>query len=244
MAAITLVVPILAGKAEAHARFCQAILTTRRDEHTRSRRNLGIVRERAWAQHLPDGSTGILMRVEGPGATDFQQAQVRSADPYDHWFLEQAREINGDSYYDEPKAPEPGYDITTNAPDQHREISYLVPVPEDCVDAWWEWTRDLEGMQRMELLMSRERARIHRETVWMVQLPNLKAAAYYMQGASALDELQKLFLSHDPFDRAFSTRAREIYRVDVTEEASLMPPTLRFAWDADSPPVQQRMPAY
>ncbi len=85
--------PILPGKVEAWREFCREI-GEHPNEHAASRRRLGIRRETAWLQQVPQrGSLAVVVwEVEEPGRV--YTGLEASDDPYDRWFAARLEQIN------------------------------------------------------------------------------------------------------------------------------------------------------
>ena len=85
--------PILPGKVEAWREFCREI-GEHPNEHAESRRRLGIRRESAWLQQVPQrGSLAVVVwDVEAPNRV--YEGLEMSDDPYDRWFARRLEQIN------------------------------------------------------------------------------------------------------------------------------------------------------
>ena len=91
---ITLITPILPGKAEAWRRFVQELMEVRRAEYEESRRRLGITSEQAWiAETLHVAVAIITIDARQP---EQLITQLATSDlPFDRWFREQLLTLQG-----------------------------------------------------------------------------------------------------------------------------------------------------
>jgi hypothetical protein len=91
---VTLITPILPGKAEAWRRFVQEMMGVRRAEYEESRRRLGITGEQAWiAENLHAAVAIITIDVHQP---EQLITQLATSDlPFDCWLREQLLTLQG-----------------------------------------------------------------------------------------------------------------------------------------------------
>ena len=91
---ITLITPILPGKAEAWRRFVQELMEARRAEYEESRRRLGITGEQAWiAETLHMAVAIITIDTHQP---EQLISQLATSDlSFDRWLREQLLTLQG-----------------------------------------------------------------------------------------------------------------------------------------------------
>lgn len=91
---ITLITPILPGKAEVWRRFVQEMMEARRAEYEESRRRLGITSEQAWiAETLHMAVAIITIDAHQP---EQLITQLATSDlPFDRWLREQLLTLQG-----------------------------------------------------------------------------------------------------------------------------------------------------
>lgn len=94
MECITWFAPILPGKLEAWKAFDAEMTGPRREEHDRSRKRIGAVREVASLMQTPQGDFVCLFQEAKDLAKAFQGI-AQSDDPYDVWFRNNLIEIHG-----------------------------------------------------------------------------------------------------------------------------------------------------
>ncbi len=94
MSSIVLAIPIVTGKLEAWRRFCQELSGSRLQNYVRSRRRLGITRERMELIETPFGSKAVNTIEAGDIGSVFAQIAT-SDDPFDHWYRERLYELHG-----------------------------------------------------------------------------------------------------------------------------------------------------
>jgi hypothetical protein len=91
---ITLITPILPGKAEAWRRFVQEILEVRRAEYEESRRRLGITGERAWIAETLHAAVAIIT-IDTCQPEQLITQLAASDLPFDCWLREQLLTLQG-----------------------------------------------------------------------------------------------------------------------------------------------------
>ncbi|MFW6070048.1 MAG: hypothetical protein ACOC9X_03290 [bacterium] len=94
MAELTVVAPLLPGRAEAWRRFCQEVRGRRRAEYEVSRTTLSISRESAWLLYTPCGNLALIS-VEAAEPYAALQELASSERPFDRWFRRHLWEICG-----------------------------------------------------------------------------------------------------------------------------------------------------
>lgn len=94
MECITWFAPILPGKLEAWKAMVEELNGPRSEEHDRSRKRVGLVREVAGLMQTPEGDFVCLFHEAEDLAKTFQLLAT-SDDPYDQWFREKVAELHG-----------------------------------------------------------------------------------------------------------------------------------------------------
>ena len=94
MASLGIAIPILPGKTEQWKHFNQEMAGPRHSEYEASRKRLGETREVAYLQHTPQGDMAVIY-TEAQDVQRFLEGQAMPQEPYEVWFLEQAKEIHG-----------------------------------------------------------------------------------------------------------------------------------------------------
>lgn len=77
--------PILPGKTEAWKAACAEIAGPRRQEYLQARRNLGITKEVACLQQMPDGDLAVVY-IEANDTSRILQDMVEATDTFHMWF--------------------------------------------------------------------------------------------------------------------------------------------------------------
>lgn len=94
MPAIGFVVPILPGKVDEHRQLDEELMGSRYTEYQESRKRLGIRREAAWHQEMPNGTVAVVyIEADDPGAA--MAGMGSSEEPFDRWFRERIQDIFG-----------------------------------------------------------------------------------------------------------------------------------------------------
>ena len=84
--------PILPGKTEAAREFIRTVLGPRSAEWADFQQRQGVVQETYFLQESPDGD---MIIVSGEGDWIPPSEFIDPDNPFDQWFVEQVREING-----------------------------------------------------------------------------------------------------------------------------------------------------
>jgi hypothetical protein len=86
--------PVLPGKTEQARAFAKELMGTRRREFDESQARVGATRETWSLQSTPDGDF-VLVWFEAPDIEKVFATLGESTDPFDVWFRQQVKEING-----------------------------------------------------------------------------------------------------------------------------------------------------
>ncbi len=106
MASLGSAFPILPGKTEQWKHFCQEMAGPRRSEYEASRKRLGMTREVAYLQQIPQGDLAVVY-IEAQDIQRVFQGFATSKDPFDVWFVQQVKEIHGVDFTQPPAGPLP-----------------------------------------------------------------------------------------------------------------------------------------
>jgi hypothetical protein len=226
MGTVTFLAPIT--HLDDHKRLCQDMMA-RPEDHARSRHDLGIDKERAYYQRMPDGSTGLIVHLEGSGAEEMMQHLANSMDPYDRWFRERIADVHGMNLAEGvPPMPKPAVLLDTAASKNQRSTAFAAPLPADEVDDFWHFTKELRARQP-EHKASREQAGITRECVHLGETPQGPMVLAYFEGISSLAR-SGLLQSESAFDRWFFDRVGRLHHVDFRKVAAQMDNTIALDW--------------
>lgn len=91
---MTLILPILPGKAEAWRRLCQQLLGSRKAHYDDWRRRLGIRRERLWLTRIAGGEVAVA-HLETEDWEKAVKELARSEEPFARWLKANIRDIHG-----------------------------------------------------------------------------------------------------------------------------------------------------
>lgn len=84
--------PILPGKL---GQWREMVSELRRsDEHARSMKAKGLLREDVWLQQTPFGDT-VILYMEGEDLASYMKKVFESHEPFDRWFAQQLAEVHG-----------------------------------------------------------------------------------------------------------------------------------------------------
>jgi hypothetical protein len=95
MQTIAFAAPLLPGKTDADREALASIANgDRRPDHEASRRRVGITRESVWMQSTPSGDVAVVV-IEAPDVQAAMMGLATSEEPFDRWFREHIRDVNG-----------------------------------------------------------------------------------------------------------------------------------------------------
>jgi hypothetical protein len=106
MASLAMTLPLLPGKTEAWQRWAQEISGARLSEYQASRKRLGIIQERSFLQHTPQGDIAILS-IEAKDIARALGGLATSQDPFDVLFRQKTEEFFGLDLTQPPSGPLP-----------------------------------------------------------------------------------------------------------------------------------------
>ena len=114
MQSVAFAVSLLPGQAEA-ARVALASCWSgaRKEAYQDARRRAGIIREAVWIQPAPGGDVAVVY-LEADDLATALTILGTSAEPFDRWFRDHARQIHGIAWEEEFTAPELVLDFDTS----------------------------------------------------------------------------------------------------------------------------------
>lgn len=89
---LAFVAPVMPGAEDKGRAFAKEAFQNRLQEHTASRRQLGVTREFIMLNHTPDGDV-IAVYLEGDDPVEGNRRFAESRSEYDVWFKDQCKEI-------------------------------------------------------------------------------------------------------------------------------------------------------
>ncbi len=90
-----LAAPILPGQVKDWQNWMKELSGPRKEEFRKFNARHGITSHRAWLQTGPDGSSTVIVVVEGPGADTMMAEAATSKDPFDIYFREHVSAAHG-----------------------------------------------------------------------------------------------------------------------------------------------------
>jgi hypothetical protein len=106
--------PLLSGQTETNRiALASCWVGARKEAYQDARRRAGITREAVWIQPAPHGDVAVVYLEADDLATAFTILGT-SAEPFDRWFREQARQVHGIALDDGFTAPELVLNFDTN----------------------------------------------------------------------------------------------------------------------------------
>ena len=106
MASLAMTLPLLPGKTEGWRRWAQEMSMARRSEFQASRKRLGIIQERSFLQHTPQGDV-VILSLEARDITQTLGGLATSQDPFDVLFRQKTEEFFGLDLTQPPSGPLP-----------------------------------------------------------------------------------------------------------------------------------------
>jgi hypothetical protein len=103
MSTLLLALPLPPGGAEKFEGFIKQV-NTKLDEHTKSRRSLGVTQEVCAIQDMPDGGKLFILCLGGEDPAKANQLFAESQQAYDRWFKDNAGPIMN-ANFDQPLPP-------------------------------------------------------------------------------------------------------------------------------------------
>lgn len=230
---IAFCVPVLPGmEAEHREDMAAAEHGDKRDQHTASRRRAGITVEKAWHQETPDGTLGIVY-IEADDLGDAFRSFATSQDPYDAWFRDHAKRINGVDLTEEFPLPELVLDWTSRsgAGATTQMTAYAAPILPGKEGTERGYHASVTSGDRADdYSASRTAAGVTRESAWLQETPMGLVAVGVMEAVDLEAAMGFLATSDQSFDRYFRDTVREVHGIDF--EDGFPPPELILDWSA------------
>jgi len=105
MGAMAMAAPIVPGKEDVWAEFADQLGGARKAEFADFNSRHGITDHRAWLQKNPDGSSVVIVVIDGPGAESLMGEFATSDNEFDKWFAEKVAEVHGFDFSAPPPPP-------------------------------------------------------------------------------------------------------------------------------------------
>lgn len=229
---IAFCVPVVPGmEAEHRQDMAAAQGGDKRDQHTASRHRAGITVEKAWHQETPDGTLGIVY-IEADDLGDAFRFLATSQDPYDAWFRDHAKRINGVDLTEEFPLPELVLDWNSRsgAGATTQMTAYAAPILPGKEGTERAYHASVAGDRSADYTASRAAAGVTRESAWLQETPMGVVAVGVMEAVDLEAAMGFLATSDQPFDCYFRDTVREVHGIDL--EDGFPPPELIFDWSA------------
>ncbi|NNC74194.1 MAG: hypothetical protein HKN93_01660 [Acidimicrobiia bacterium] len=230
---IAFCVPVLPGmEAEHRVDMAAAEGGDKEDLHTASRRRAGIRVEKAWHQGTPDGTLGIVY-IEADDLDEAFRSLATSDDPYDAWFRDHAKRINGVDLSKGFALPELMLDwvspsVVGATVQMMAYASPILPGKEGTERSYHASVAG--GLRTDEHRASRTAAGVTREAAWLQDTPMGPVAVGVMEAEDLETAIRFLATSDLPFDQYFRDTVREVHGIDF--EDGFPPPELILDWSA------------
>ncbi|MDQ3927686.1 MAG: DUF6176 family protein [Chloroflexota bacterium] len=237
MKSLAVAVPLAPGMIEELRRFGAEVQGPRRNDHTESRRNLGITKELCFVQPTPQGDIFVLY-LEGENPVEANKEFAASNSPYNLWFKEQARPIFAPTGVDfsQPIPPISEQLFEWDDParnDEGRTLQpgvIVVPILPGKSETFREAVASIRQERRSAHQESRKRLGIYAERVWIENTPQGDLLLGYFEA----EDLQRVFTglatSQEPYDVWFRELNKEIVGVDLSQPLPVPPPELVLDW--------------
>lgn len=218
--------PVLPGK---EASSVAAVLRGRKAEHEESRRNAGLVMERAFEQPTPMGTFTVVYLEADHSVEDSMAAVNCSGLAIDRDFLAAVREVHGIDMTQAPAGPPPeivGEWLDPDVRDRRRGLAFCAPLLPGRTDAGRAFAREAFVTRRAELAESRRALGQNVELVVLHSTPAGDIICVYLEGDDPVDGNRRFAASQRPYDVWFKQQLGTIF-----------PPEIDF--NQPVPPVRQ-----
>lgn len=228
-----LVFPVLPGK-EPLVREVADEMKRRRSEYEESRQRAGTSLERAYLQRNPDGSSLVVVYLEGNRSFGESMKILLSSDsPIDRYFFEKNSEATGIDFYGGAPGPEPelvGQWIAPGATGHGRGLAFAAPLRPGKADAGRQFAQEAFVNRKTELTESRLAKKGLREEVFLNQTPMGDIIVVNVEGDDPLEENRQFAASNSPYDRWFKDRCKEIFPEYVDFDQPVPANEELFSW--------------
>jgi hypothetical protein len=207
------VFPVRPGK---DARDVIRVVEARRDQHTASRRRMGVHMERGFEQVTPVG-TFMVAYVESDRPFGITAAEVSQSELEAE--LELAAAMNEITGFDASKPGEPSELLADWVDDavtgRKRGLAFFAPIRPGAIEAGRQFAKEAYVERRDELAASRRRLGITQETVTLNRTPIGDVVCVYLEGDDPVDGNRRFAESRADYDVWFKDQAATIFLPDI-----------------------------
>jgi hypothetical protein len=207
------VFPVQSGK---DPRDVIRVVEARRDQHTASRRRMGVHMERGFEQVTPMG-TFMVAYVESDRPFGITAAEVSQSELEAE--LELAAAMNEITGFDASKPGEPSEllaDWVDDAvKDRKRGLAFFAPIRPGAAEDGRRFAKEAYVERRRELAASRRQLGITQETVTLNHTPIGDVVCVYLEGDDPVDGNRRFADSRSDYDVWFKDQAATIFVPEI-----------------------------
>jgi hypothetical protein len=227
MAKFMVTMPVPQGL-EDHARRFAEEVSDRFDEFRRSRRRLGVTRERGWLQRTPQGNLFTLL-LEGDDPVDANRRFAASQDPFDVWFKERAGGIFGADFSQPiPVQPELIYKSAPDVSDAKEAIGVVLPLVPGKTETHRRMAEEVKGPRKAAFDAFHDTAGVT-EDWWIQKTPAGDVVLGYLESDDLAGAMAHLAQSEDETEMWFKETLMETEGIDWAAPPPPLPELL-FDW--------------
>jgi hypothetical protein len=226
MAKFMVAMPVPEGVEDEARKFVDEV-GARFEEFRRSRRRLGITRERGWLQRTPQGEVFSLL-LEGDDPVGANERFAASEDPFDVWFKARAGSILG-ADFTKPIAvrPELIYKSAPDVSDAREAMGVFIPLVPGTTEAHRRMADEVNGPRKAAFDAFHDRAGVT-EDWWIQETPTGDIILGYLESDDLAGAMRYLAESTEETEMWFKERLKETEGIDW---AAPPPPLPRLVFD-------------
>lgn len=230
MARLVFPAPVLPGK---QASSVADAMRNRLPEYEESRRQKGIVVERAYEMATPMGSFAIgYIETEGTSTQDAMMAMGVSQLPIDVAFRAALLDVHGMDMSQPPPGPPPevlGDWRDPDVKDRRRGLAFLAPVMPGATDFGRSFAHQAWHERVDEHTASRRALGVTQETVCLNATPMGDIICVYLEGDDPVEGNRRFAESRSEYDTWFKQQCRSIFPPEIDFDEPL--PPIGTIWD-------------
>jgi hypothetical protein len=214
--------PLLPGKTEDDARIIANEFKSRPREYEESRKNAGVLLERAYLEKTPMGSFVVSYVESERDFTDSVRLMLESGFALDRFFRDKVKEIHGLDMAD----PMPRFETVASwfdpqVSERGRGLAFCAPLAPDRVNDAKTYLHD--AYQTPQFAASRRSLGQNGEVASLIETPQGPIGAAYLEGRDPVEANRRFAESTDPFDVAFKEHLAWIFQPGVDFSQPLPP---------------------
>jgi len=213
--------PLLPGKTDDDARIIANEFKSRPREYEESRKNAGILIERAYLEKTPMGSFVVAYVESERDFGDSARLMLESGLSLDRYFRDKVKEIHGIDMADPVQVETVASWFDPQVSERGRGLAFCAPVAADRVDEAKTYLH--EAYQIPQFAASRRSLGQNGEVASLIETPLGPIGAAYLEGRDPVEANRRFAASRDPFDVAFKEHLAWIFQPGVDFSQPLPP---------------------